>query len=96
MPPRQSAGEARLRAQVAAHSSWAATPDRSARTAPARRALDQKFIDQAGGDLARAESLRKAHYARLALASVRARRLGREYAAAADAADAELNAVEGS
>lgn len=70
--------ETRLRAQIAAHTSWANTTDRAARTLKARRALDQKFLDEAGGDPTRAEHLRKAHFQRLALKSVRARRLKAE------------------
>lgn len=69
-----SPAERRLAAQVAAHASWAMTPDRSARTAKARAALDQRFLDEAGGDPAKAEALRRAHFARLSLASARARR----------------------
>jgi hypothetical protein len=61
-------------ARIGAHQSWANTADRTARTAPARAALEQKFLDQADGDARRAESLRKAHYARLALKSAQARR----------------------
>jgi hypothetical protein len=66
--------ERSLQAQVAAHQSWANTENRSARTARARRALDNKFLAEADGDPKRAESLRKAHYARLALRSVQARK----------------------
>ena len=66
----------RLRARIAAHESWARTPDRSARTANARKALDDKFLAEANGDPRRAEHLRKAYYARLALKSARARRRG--------------------
>lgn len=87
--------ERKLRASIAAHESWAATPDRAARTAPARRALDQKFLDQAGGDPVRAAHLRKAHYQRLALKSARARRKANEYAVEASRADAELIAAGG-
>ncbi|MCV7005665.1 hypothetical protein [Mycobacterium gordonae] len=66
--------ERSLRAQIAAHDSWARTPDRSARTAKARRALDEKFLSAAEGDPVRAEHLRKAHFARMALRSAQARR----------------------
>jgi hypothetical protein len=66
--------ERRLRGQLAAHTSWANTVDAAARTAPARAALDQKFLDQAAGDPVRAEHLRKAYFARLALKSAQARR----------------------
>lgn len=82
--------ERRLVASIAAHESWAATPDRSARTAPARRALDQKFLDAAGGDPVRAEHLRKAHFQRLALKSAASRRKARELVEVAEAAEAEL------
>lgn len=80
-------------ARIAAHESWAATPDRSARTAPARRALEQKFLDAADGDPVRAEHLKRAHFARLGLKSARSRRLAREHAEAAAAAEAELAAA---
>jgi len=63
-----------LEARAAAHQSWANTDDRAARTANGRNAFQQKFLAEAGGDPRRAESLRKALYARLALASVKARR----------------------
>lgn len=87
--------ERKLRSSIAAHTSWANTDDRSARTAPARRALDQKFLDEAGGDPARAEHLRKAYFARLALKSAKARRVAREATAAAETAEAELDALGG-
>jgi hypothetical protein len=89
------ASERSLAASVAAHESWANTPDRSARTAPARRALDRKFLDAAGGDPIRAEHLRKAHFQRLALKSAQARRRAREQTTAAEAAEAELKALGG-
>jgi hypothetical protein len=66
--------ELSLLGRLAAHESWANTEDRAARTAPARRALDAKFLEQAGGDPIRAEHIRKAHYTRLALKSAQARR----------------------
>ena len=70
--------------------SWAKTPDRTARTANGRAAMDQKFLDQAGGDPIRAEHLRKAYYARLALKSAQARRKIKTLTAEAAAAEAEL------
>lgn len=73
-----SSTERTLAARIAAHESWAQTTDRTARTAPARAALDQKFLTEAGGDPVRAESLRKAYYSRLALKSAQARRRNRE------------------
>jgi len=69
-----SASERQLIAKIAAHESWAATENRSARTAKARAALDKKFLDQAGGDPVRADHLKKAHFARLALRSAQTRR----------------------
>lgn len=63
--------------KIGAHTKWANTTDRTAATAPARAALEQKFLDEAGGDPRRAESLRKAYYARLALKSAQARRARR-------------------
>ena len=82
--------ERRLRSQIAAHSSWATTENRSARTAPARAALDQKFLDAANGDPVRAAHLRKSHFARLALKSAVARRKAREMTEQAEAAETEL------
>ena len=82
MPTHLTSAERTLRASIAAHESWAATTDRAARTAPARAALDRKFLDAADGDPVRAEHLRKAHFQRLALKSARARRLARENAQA--------------
>lgn len=60
--------------RIGAHASWANTLDRSARTAPARAALEQKFLDEADGDPVRAAHLRKAYFAKLALKSAQARR----------------------
>ncbi len=73
-----SPSESTLRGRIAAHESWANTPDRAARTAPARAALDRKFLDQADGDPTRAEHFRKAYFARLSLKSAQSRRKGRE------------------
>lgn len=85
--------EASLIARIAAHTSWANTVDRSARTAKARAALEKKFLDEADGDAARAEHLRKAYYSRLALKSAVSRRKAAGLVSAAEAAEAELNAL---
>lgn len=77
-----TAAERTLAARIAANTSWANTPDRAARTAPAREALLKKFEDQvdpdhtlsAGERTMRAESLRRAYFQRLALKSAKARR----------------------
>lgn len=74
MPDSPPDAELSMLGRLGAHVSWANTADRSARTAPARAALEQKFLDEAGGDPVRAAHLRKAHYARLALKSAQARR----------------------
>lgn len=74
--------ERRLIGQKGAHISWANTVDRTARTAPARRAMMDKFEKQVDphNELTQAEralraaSARKAHFANLALLSARARR----------------------
>jgi hypothetical protein len=84
--------ERRLRAQMGAHSSWANTDNRSARTAPARAARDQRFLDEAGGDPVRAEHLRKAYFLSLSLKSASARRKARELTFKAEQAEAELKA----
>ncbi|MDO5492452.1 MAG: hypothetical protein Q4F53_02425 [Nesterenkonia sp.] len=79
--------ERKLRASIAAHESWAATSDRAARTAPARRALEEKFLTEADGDPVRAEHLRRAYFQRLALKSAKARRRAQELTAEAEAAE---------
>lgn len=65
------------------HEYWATVDDRTAATQPARDAFRDRFLNEARekfGDLApddlarRAENLRKAFYARLALKSAQARR----------------------
>jgi hypothetical protein len=76
--------ERSLRAQIAAHESWAHTEDRAARTASARKAMLDKFDRQVdpNNELSpaerakRAEHARKAHFKRMSLASARARRRG--------------------
>lgn len=73
--------ERSLIGSIGAHVSWANTKDRTARTAPARAALDQKFLDQAAGDPVRAAHLRKAYFQRLALRSAQVRRKGGDDAA---------------
>lgn len=87
--------ERQLAAQIAAHESWAQTPDRSARTAPARAARDAKFLEQADGDPVRAEHLRKAYFKRLALKSAQSRRRAKEAMAVAETAEAELAELGG-
>lgn len=95
--------ERALRAQIAAHESWANTVDRSKRTAPARAALLSKFehqVDPEGKLLPaerakRAESAKRAHFTRLALKSAQSRRRAKEATANADAAEAEIRAAGG-
>lgn len=80
--PSRPASERSLHASVAAHSSWAKTEDRSARTANGRAAFDQRFEDEVDPDRVlppalralRAASARRAYFARLALKSAQARR----------------------
>lgn len=74
--------ERRLRAQLGAHASWAATENPSERTRPAREAFQARFERQVDPDgvlspaerSRRAEHARKAFYAGLALKSAQARR----------------------
>lgn len=95
--------ERRLAAQIAAHESWASTPDRSARTAPARAALLARFEQQADPDgtllpaerARRAEHLRKAHFQRLALKSAQSRRRAKESLDAASAVESEIEMLRG-
>jgi hypothetical protein len=74
--------ERSLRARMAVYVSWAQTNDRSARTAPARRAALGRFERQVDPNGAlkpaertrRAEQAMRAHMARLAVRSALARR----------------------
>ncbi len=85
MPQRESQlspSERVLRSRIAAHASWANTPDPSKRTEAARRAALDRFerlVDPEGElDPAerarRAESKRKQYFTSLALKSSKARR----------------------
>ncbi len=81
MPERLSPSQRALQARLAAHASWARTPDASARTAPARHRFDERFLDEVDPDRTlpeverqrRAASAKKAYFARLALKSSKAR-----------------------
>lgn len=78
----RSAGERSLAARIAAHTSWAETLDRSARTSPARTAFLARFELQVDPDgvlptaerSERAMSARRAYFQRLALKSASVRR----------------------
>jgi hypothetical protein len=80
--PELTPTERTLRAQIAANESWANTENRSARTAPARKAMLEKFESEVDPNneltpterAKRAEYKRRAHFKRMALASARARR----------------------
>jgi hypothetical protein len=71
-----------LRARIAAHESWARTPDRTARTKPATDAFNERFAREVDPDgeldpserARRADNARKAYYTRLAFQSAKARR----------------------
>jgi hypothetical protein len=75
-----------LRARLAAHASWTNTNNRTDRTAAARQAAYDRFETLVDPDGAlppdvrrqRADSARKAHFTRLAMASIEARRRKRE------------------
>lgn len=75
-------------ASMLAHLSWAKTKSRSDRTAPARRAMQERFereVDADGvmtpdGRAKAVENARRAYYRRLALASAEARRVKRDAA----------------
>lgn len=74
----------RMAGAIGGHESWARTENRTARTAPGRKAFDQRFYDQVDPDRTlpeaererRAASARKAYFVRLALKSAQARRRG--------------------
>ncbi len=82
--------ERSLLARASAHTSWAHTKDRSARTAPARAAMDRRFEREVDpeGTLSeaerkrRAEYARRAYFARLAHASAKARKQRKDHRAA--------------
>ena len=98
-----TASEKSLRGQIGAYTSWSRTEDRSARTAPARKAALQKFEQQVdpNGELSpderarRAQYARKAYFKQLALKSAQARRR-RESDRQAEAAElARLAEIDG-
>ncbi|MEU0532017.1 hypothetical protein [Amycolatopsis tolypomycina] len=70
-----------MAARIANYERWANTEDKTAATAPARRAFEDRFLQEADPDgqlppaerLAKAALLRKAHFTRMALASSKAR-----------------------
>jgi len=78
MPP----SERKLRGEIAAHTRWAATPDRTKATKPARDGLQRKFEDQVDPDhtldpQTRAKlvaNAKSAYYRQLAFKSAKARR----------------------
>jgi hypothetical protein len=80
--PASNPNERQLIARAAAHQSWAATSNRTARTANAREAFLAKFEDlvdpnrelPADERARRAMNARKSYFARLALRSAQARR----------------------
>src|SRR4051812_11622593 len=80
--PASSSSERHLIARAAAHQSWAATPNRTARTSNARTAFLERFEDQVDPDRVlspeertkRATNARKAHFTDLARKSAAARR----------------------
>lgn len=59
---------------MASNVSWGKTTDRAQRTAKAREAAEAKFLEQADGDPDRAKSLRKAHFQKMQLRSLAARK----------------------
>jgi hypothetical protein len=68
-------------ASIAADISWGNTADRSARTAPARKALEDKFLELVPAEITdptdravAAENLKRAHYRQLARKSAVVRR----------------------
>lgn len=73
-----SEAELSLAGRIYSLKSWAQTEDRSARTAPARAARDQRFLDEAGGDPVKADILRRKFFAEIALKSAQVRRANRD------------------
>ena len=74
--------EKRLSGQIAVYQSWANTSDPTARTEPARKAFDDRFVKEVDPTLSlppeerarRVQAARKAYFSRLALRSAQARR----------------------
>ena len=103
MAPSLTPEERSTLASIASHTSWGRTPDRAARTLPARQAMAAKFeemvdperrLDPAERAL-RADHMRRAHYQRLALKSARARRAAAAMLAEAEKAEGVLHASGG-
>ena len=88
MPPIPPS-ERSVAARAAAELSWAHTTNRSGRTASARAALWQKFLDEVDCDEVRARHLWKAHFSQLALKSAQARRRVKEASAVVAATETE-------
>lgn len=94
--------ERTLAGSIGAHESWARTTDRTARTAPGRRAFDERFEREVDPDgvldpaerARRAEHARKAYFLRLSLRSAQSRSKIKEATEAAEAAEAELELRE--
>lgn len=80
--PMMTDADRKMRSQIANGVRWAHEPDRTAATAPARRAFMSKFereVDPTGvlspqERAKRAECAKRAHYQRMALKSAQARR----------------------
>lgn len=82
MATQMGPGDRHLRAQIAAHTRWAYTPDRTAATASARAAFLARFerlVDPDGvlepaERHKRAENARRAHFASMSLKAAQARK----------------------
>lgn len=91
-----------LRSALGAHKSWANTPDRSARTAGARRAFEERFEKQVDPEGAlppderarRAQHARTEYFLRLAWKSSRARSKAAQARREADRLDSEATAAD--
>jgi hypothetical protein len=83
-----TAAERSSAARIGAHASWAATPDRARRTAPARRGFMRRFEDQVDPERKlppherqrRAESAMRAYMGQLSKRGKKARARGRDAA----------------
>ena len=87
LPMSESPAQRAMRSRIAAHLSWAKTPDRTARTASARGRFEERFLNAVdpGRILPEAERLRRAQHAKKAYfldlarrsAQARAKKAGR-------------------
>lgn len=81
MAGKSTPSQRRLAGQIGANTRWGREPDRAAATAKMRKAANDRFLREADPDgtlppaeaAKRADSLKRAHFQRMALASAKSR-----------------------